>query len=340
MIKDLKLRLVFIPLLGLLIPIGSGIVTFEKYIPLQLFAIFLYFIFTSFTIWYGCKWIHIKLRPAFREKFAPFFNIVLVSIVSAIYGALSGGSLTAIWFLFSKEVFTPAKLLNFIAFVTLAILIFTFVYEILFLNKERELDTKIVNELDKERIDAEMTALQNELDPHFVFNSLNTLNHLIITSPNLAHLYSTRLAQVYRYFLSNKNKELVSLYNELKFIENYFFLLQIRHENKLQLECDIDGEREGKIMVPPCALQTLLENAMKHNEFSFENPLKVKIMLNGNFLLVSNNIKPKPYLTSSSKIGLKNLNSRYKLVCNKNILIENDESTFIVKLPLISNILN
>lgn len=273
----------------------------------------------------------------FKERFTPINNLLFVALVSALYGAITGGSLLSLWFYISNVSFSGEIMIRFIVFVILSVLLFTLIYEILFLNKERELDSKIVNELDKERIDAEMTALQNELDPHFIFNSLNTLSQLIITSPNLAHLYNTRLAQVYRYFLTNKNKELVSLYNELKFIENYFFLLQVRHENKLQLEYSVNEEIEGKIMVPPCALQILVENAMKHNEFSFEKPLKVKIKLNGNFLLVSNNTKPKPYLISSSKIGLKNLSSRYKLVCNRDIEIEQADSTFIVKLPLISN---
>jgi sensor histidine kinase YesM len=337
MIRDLHLRLIFIPLLGILIPLVSGIAGYEKYTLLQIIGSNLYFILTSFIIWRGCNWIHKKLRPAFSKAKTPLLKIVSISVISAMYGAAAGGSLTMIWFRISNQLFTLEKLVEFIAFTTMAVLLFTLVYEILFLNKERELDTKIVHELDKERMEAEMAVLKNELDPHFIFNSLNTLNHLIITSPNMAHLYNSRLALVYRYFLTNKNRELVSLYNELEFIENYFFLLQVRHENKLQLETDITGIEERKIMVPPCALQALVENAMKHNEFSLESPLKVNISLNGEYLKVSNSIRPKPYLASSSKIGLKNLSSRYKLVCNRDIVIESDDTTFLVKLPLISN---
>jgi len=111
----------------------------------------------------------------------------------------------------------------------MAVTVFTLVYEILFLSKERELDTKIVDELDKERVQAELDVLHNELDPHFIFNSLNTLNHLILTSPEAAHSFNSRLAQVYKYVLMNKSKELVSLFKELEFIESYFFLLQVRY---------------------------------------------------------------------------------------------------------------
>jgi LytS/YehU family sensor histidine kinase len=279
-----------------------------------------------------------KLRPVFRKSQKPFLKIVSISVVSALYGAAAGGSLTMIWFRFSHDHFSWDKFFAFIAFTVIAVLVFTLLYEILFLNKERELDTKIVEELDKERVQAELDVLHNELDPHFIFNSLNTLNHLILTSPEAAHSFNSRLAQVYKYVLLNKDKELVSLFKELEFIESYFFLLQVRYENKLTFEYDAKESMATKIMMPPCALQTVVENAIKHNEFSEENPLTIKLSLNGEYLKVSNNKRPKPYLVDSTNIGLRNLNSRYKLLCNRNIVIENEESSFLVKLPLISNL--
>jgi LytS/YehU family sensor histidine kinase len=180
-------------------------------------------------------------------------------------------------------------------------------------------------------------VLHNELDPHFIFNSLNTLNHLIVTNPATAHLFNSRLAQVYKYVLLNKNKELVSLHKELEFIESYLFLLQVRYENKLLFESDTKESLTRTVLMPPCALQTVVENAIKHNEFTDENPLTIRLTMNGEYLKVSNNKRPKPYLVESTNIGLRNLSSRYMLLCNKNIIIENQESSFLVKLPLISN---
>lgn len=338
MVRDFQLRLLFIPLLGMLIPVVSGIITYERYSAAQIIISNCYFILTSFIIWGGCNWIHMKLRPMFRKIPNPFFKILFISIVSALYGASSGGALTMIWFRISKNIFSWDKFFAFIAFTTMAILVFTLVYEILFLSKERELDTKIVEELDRERVQAEMDVLHNELDPHFIFNSLNTLNHLILANPETAYLFNSRLSQVYKYVLVNKSKELVSLSKELEFIESYFFLLQVRHENKLMFELDAKESTTRKVMMPPCALQAVVENAIKHNEFSVENPLMIKVSLNGEFIKVSNNKRPKPYLADSTKIGLRNLNSRYQMVCNKNIVIENGGSDFLVKLPLISNI--
>ncbi|MES1222001.1 MAG: sensor histidine kinase, partial [Bacteroidota bacterium] len=241
-----------------------------------------------------------------------------------------------IWIKVSKEVFSWNILFRFIAVCTLAITVFTLVYEILFLSKERELDVKIVDQLDHERSQAEMTLLKNELDPHFIFNSLNSLSHLIINDPLTAHAFNSKLAKVYRYFLLNKDRDVISLHDELDFIDDYFFLLQIRYDNKLQLEKNLNGRDKGKTMILPCALQILVENAIKHNEFSDSNPLKIKISEDEQNIKVSNNTKPKISFTDSTNIGLRNLSSRYKLICHKDIAIQNSPGEFIVRLPLIN----
>ena len=137
----------------------------------------------------------------------------------------------------------------------------------------------------------------------------------------------------------NKNNELISLRDELEFIDSYFFLLQIRHDDKLNLLTELNGNNERVIMIPPFALQTLVENAIKHNEFNHEHPLHIKIAMNHEYLKVSNNVKPKPYLVNSTGIGLKNLSSRYRILCNKDIIIENTGRDFTVKLPLINKTL-
>lgn len=335
MIKDRYLRLIFIPLLGLGIPLLSGIIIYDLYSWAELALANLFFIFTSLVIWGGCTWLHMQLRPLFRGS-GPFIKILSISAVSGLYGASAGAALTMIWFRVSREIFAWEKLWWFILFTTVAIILFTLLYEILFLSKEREIDHKIVHEMDKEIKQVELTVLQHELDPHFIFNSLTTLNHLIVTDPETAYLYNNRLAEVYKYVLVNRKRELVPLYREMEFIESYFFLLRIRHDNKLQLSTQVSETGDRRIMVPPCSLQTLVENAIKHNEFSDDRPLKISIAVNGEFVKISNNVQPKPYLAESTRIGLKNLQARYRLVSNKNIQVENRDQTFLVRLPLIS----
>jgi len=335
MIRDRYLRIVFIPLLGIMIPVISGIITYPLYSPIEIVSANIYFILTSFCIWRGSNWIHSKLRNYFKHGGNPFPMIASLCGICMLYGASLGSISTMIWFFASRDPFSWNGLLRFNIFCALAIILFTLVYEILFLNKERELDTKIVRQLDRERSHAELEALRNELDPHFIFNSLNTLNHLILNNPQQAYSFNNKLAQVYKYFLVNKHNELISLSEELEFIDNYFFLLQIRHDDKLSLQTELNDHNERVIMIPPLALQILVENAIKHNEFNHENPLEIKIAMNNQFLNVSNNMKPKPYLVNSTGIGLKNLSSRYKLLCNRDIVIESTGKTFTVKLPLI-----
>jgi LytS/YehU family sensor histidine kinase len=216
-----------------------------------------------------------------------------------------------------------------------AVVIFlSLLYEVLFLSKERELDIKIVDQLDKERVNAELNSLKNELDPHFIFNALTTLSHLISIDTDISNLYTQKLAQVYKYLLINKDNEIISLSEEIKFIDDYFFLLNIRYDNKLRLSLDM-SKYADKIMILPCSLQPLIENAIKHNRFSEKEPLMITISLNGEYLKVENNIRPRQYLPHSTRIGLTNLSNRYRLTYNKDIVIDKEEEKFIVKLPLI-----
>ena len=214
------------------------------------------------------------------------------------------------------------------------VILLTLMYEVLFLSKERELDTKIVEQLDNERMSAELNSLKGELDPHFVFNSLTTLSHLISVDAEKAQMFTHKLAQVYKYLLINKDRELISLNEEMKFVDDYFFLLRMRYDEKLSVSFNIKEYTE-KIMIVPCSLQLLIENAIKHNQFTEKEPLQIDIALNNEYLNVSNNIHSKQYTPDSTRIGLVNLSNRYRLIYNKDIVVERKESKFIVKLPLI-----
>ena len=337
MIKDKLLRLAFIPFLGIIIPSLSGIITYSLYSVFELVTIHLYFILLSFCIWSGASWIHKKIRFIFKNFRNPIIKVFSVSLISGLYGATIAGLFSIAWFKMSGEVFNWAPVFKCIAFSSLAVVLFTLLYEILFLGNQRNLYTKIVDQLDWERSKAEMTVLKNELEPHFIFNSLNTLSYLILHDPETAHAFNSKLASVYKYFLINKDRELITLQSELEFIENYFFVLQVRHDNKLHLSNELNNYQEGTIMILPYALQVLVENAIKHNEFTDANPLNIRVVLNGEYIQVKNNKKPKSYIVNSTGIGLRNLSSRYKLVCNKNILIEATEKEFTVKLPLIKS---
>ncbi len=333
MIKDLMLKVIFIPLLGVLLPYLSGIITYANYSFLSLILYNIYCLFISFLIWQGCNWIHYKLRLFYASLSGTLFKILTICSISVWYTACIGTLSLAIWFSITTETFTWASSLRFLSFCAIAAILFTLVYEILYLSKEREIDSRIVDVLDKERVHAELQILSKEMDPHFLFNSLTALNYLIKNNPEQAYTFNNRLATVYKYFLVNKNKELIFLKEELDFVDNYFYLLHIRHENKLELYKNIPKENE-QLLLPPFALQILVENAVKHNDFTEQHPLIVHIKKEEKFLEISNNIMAKTSSVSSTGIGLSNLNARYKILFKKNIIIRKTKESYIVKLPL------
>lgn len=182
---------------------------------------------------------------------------------------------------------------------------------------------------------ASFESLKNQLDPHFLFNSLNVLSALIEENPEKAQEFTISLSKVYRYVLEQKDKTLISMEEELDFAKLYVSLLQMRFENALIV--NFPEEYSGSdLQMIPLSLQLLLENAIKHNVISNQKPLIIEIFCKENELIVKNNYQKKEAFGSEKGIGLQNIISRYTLVTDKNIFIEQNEKEYIVKLPLIS----
>ena len=134
--------------------------------------------------------------------------------------------------------------------------------------------------------------------------------------------------------MRNKGKEYVSLQEEMEFLENYYFLLRIRFDDNIHLETTVDALNKP-VFILPCTLQVLVENAIKHNFFSEKEPLVISIVQNGQFISVSNPVRPKLTVDESTKIGLRNLKARYRLLTNQNVLVQKTTHRFLVKLPIV-----
>lgn len=185
--------------------------------------------------------------------------------------------------------------------------------------------------LSLENLQNRYDALKNQVDPHFLFNSLNTLNGLIGFDDEKAQEYLTELSSVFRYTM--QNKPLIQLCDELKFAESYMYLMKIRYNDGLQIDYKAD-EKYMEYYILPFGLQMLIENAIKHNVISMKYPLHITIETTDNDTIrVKNSLRPKSD-NSSSGIGLANLDERYKLVFNKGIEIMQDENSFMVEIPL------
>ena len=182
---------------------------------------------------------------------------------------------------------------------------------------------------------AKFDALKNQLDPHFLFNSLNVLTSLIEENPHSAQKFTTSLSKVYRYVLEQKNKELVTVDEELQFAKTYMSLLKMRFEDSIVFDIPENASNpENKVV--PLSLQLLLENAVKHNVVTSSKPLHIKIYEDGDSLVVENNLQPKQIVKKSSGVGLNNIMERYDLLTSKKINIYKEANRFAVAIPMLS----
>ncbi|MEC3908296.1 histidine kinase [Tamlana sp. 2201CG12-4] len=182
---------------------------------------------------------------------------------------------------------------------------------------------------------AKFDALKNQLDPHFLFNSLNVLTSLIEENPDNAQKFTTGLSKVYRYVLEQKNKELVTVDEELQFAKTYMSLLKMRFEDSIVFTMP-ERALNPESKVVPLSLQLLLENAVKHNMVTSSKPLHIKIYEDQGNLIVENTLQPKQIVKKSSGVGLNNIMQRYNLLTNRKIKINKESNKFLVAIPILT----
>ena len=186
---------------------------------------------------------------------------------------------------------------------------------------------------------AKFESLKNQIDPHFLFNSLNVLSSLIEENPDNAQKFTTSLSKIYRYVLEQKDKELVTVAEELAFAKTYMNLLKMRFENSITFELPENFDND-QAKVVPLSLQLLLENTIKHNVVSEQKPLHIKIFIENNTLVVQNDLQKKEVLGDRKGVGLQNIISRYAILTNRKVSINQSENQFSVYLPILTKQIN
>ena len=182
---------------------------------------------------------------------------------------------------------------------------------------------------------AQFESLKNQLDPHFLFNSLNVLDALIEENPTQAQKFTNDMSKIYRYVLDQKDKELVTIQEEIDFAKTYAELLKTRFEDSVSFNFDVPNETLQQYVVP-LSLQLLLENAIKHNYATSKKPLNIKISKQDGFLVIQNNLQAREVVKERDGIGLSNIVQRYALLTKRNLFIEKSEETFSVKIPILT----
>ncbi|MCB0449228.1 MAG: 2TM domain-containing protein [Confluentibacter sp.] len=284
-------------------------------------AYFFYFIINHYKNWF--RWQHLG-KGILGSVVISVVTIFLLRVVAAV---VVGGSSFAEFIQGERPRFYYITLL--ISVVVTTIFYAFYYYKHLQENKVKE--QKII----AGTASAQFDALKNQLDPHFLFNSLNVLTSLIEENPEAATQFTTALSKVYRYVLEQKNKELVTVEEELQFATLYMSLLKMRFEDSIIFDIPEKAiNPESKVV--PLSLQLLLENAVKHNIVTTTKPLHIKIYEANDALVVENNLQSKQIVKKSSGVGLSNIMQRYDLLTNRKININKEANRFAVAIPMLT----
>jgi sensor histidine kinase YesM len=296
----------------------------------------IYSLFIGGTLWKGNQfigwWVHRKIDGIKEPYKALSWSLGLMFVFSLVDIMI----VNYIWFVviydWTIQRLFSNGLLTMIIELAITVVITSILFASGFFRSWRE---SAVNEerLEKESIRLQYNALKNQVNPHFLFNSLNTLTTLVYKDADQAARFIKQLSEVYRYVLEHKDSELVSLEEELTFCHHYIFLQKIRHGQNLKVEINLYPDQSIRIV--PLSIQLLLENAIKHNEVSTENPLRIKVEKDQDYILVTNNLQPRSVIPDSGGIGLDTLRKRYDFLSEKKLSTEETNGSFIVYIPII-----
>jgi sensor histidine kinase YesM len=332
--KAIKLTLVIFVVMQIINLIMDGEIHFGKRLLIQFFFTALY----TLTLYGTNALFFMKLDALFVDRFSKkrlfigFAGSVVLSLMVIFLLHLfeevvyNNQSLQKFLINEKPENYIVPSIITF--FVTLAIHAIYF-YKAYNENKVKE--QKII----AGTANAKFESLKNQIDPHFLFNSLNVLSSLIEENPENAQRFTTSLSKIYRYVLEQKDKELVSVEEELAFAKTYMNLLKMRFENSLFYELPTTAiDPDAKVV--PLSLQLLLENTVKHNVVSEQRPLHIRIYVEGDYLAVQNDYQKKEVLQERQGVGLQNIINRYGIITQRKVLIAQNEKTFTVKIPILT----
>lgn len=336
-LKDRYFRVAGIPISAILVMLLYNLLTANREIR-WVITDFLFLLFVAAGMWFG----NVKIQYLLRAYLFNIHNIAARLLTRYALTIFISFLLSLVLFnlwnhLLHDAVYAANSILTLQTISVLISLQVSSIYEIVYLHKERETDIVKIERTEKSKIQAQLDSLKSQVDPHFIFNSLNTLSYLISQNQQSARLFNDTLARVYRYILIKKEKDLVLLKEEIEFASNYFYLLKIRYQEGLKMTIAIDDIVSENYLLPPLSVQILIENAIKHNHFTEKVPLNIQVTVIKNQVTVTNNRNIKQFEIQSSQIGLKNLSERYLLITDQHITVEDGKDNFTVVLPLLKS---
>ncbi len=334
-INDGKWRLIGIPVLSLLIVVILNFdhISFNR---LLLYGFLINAFFTT-IFWEGTRFIVIMMRRAFPAYRQTRRRLFVEAILALVYVLVVSSLLDMVtrWFSSGNQTHGFGIVFRISIVPTLLICV---VYEAVFFFEAWKSNVRRAESLEKEKIQSQLEALKSQLDPHFLFNSMNTLAALIDEENRDAQLYLEKLADVYRYVLVHRNNNTVTLEEELACVEAYVYLNKIRFRDNLEVNIALSDQVRRMYIIPLC-LQMLVENAIKHNTASKEKPLRISIYEDGgDIIVVENNVSEKAVLNKSTKVGIQNIINRHRHLTERKVEVLKTDNMFTVRIPLILNL--
>lgn len=287
---------------------------------------------------YGLFRIMFRLLNSFFPWNKSMSSRIIIQLVAIIAIAVFGMHVFMLLWeqLFSGVSFSYGQYVSNSIIAIIVSLIVNALYEGINLYRQLKDSQVIAEQLRRKNIESHFETLKNQVNPHFLFNSLNTLLVLIDEDVAQARGFVGKLASYYRYILQVNEKDTVELITEIELLNNYIYLLKCRFGDNLQMHINIPSQVTNKQLIP-LSLQMLVENAVKHNVISASKPLVIKLYSSESHIIIENNLQKRETLDSSNGIGLENIRSRYNIVFGKDIIIDESSDTFKVSLPLMSH---
>ncbi len=311
----------------------DGSLAFNSLMLLDLFLAFLFLV--------SIFWVHTRISSLMTlETFDRLHPMLKAFMEGALVIASTLALLSLVFYfplhLLFPDVYLPPGRLRTVAVVSTIISLF-FYYFVEREQSQKKFQVELLRsaQLQQENFKAQLQSLKNQVDPHFLFNSLNVLRSLIRKDQDQAEEFVLRLSDIYRSFLDHSHELLVPLHQEMELVQAYLYLLSARFGDNLRFKTDV-SEEFMNLLLPPGSLQMLIENAIKHNGSTSQKPLLICIYTEENKLVVKNKLQPRLESVQSTKTGLNNITSRYRYLTDEVVDIVRTSEEFIVKLPLLT----
>jgi hypothetical protein len=337
-LHDFWPRVVASPILGALVVNLSGLIDHSRHSWPQLVASYAWFALLAFVVWEGNRRLYFRLPRREDWLLRPWSRLGVLLALISLYTIPVTLALLSAWRLVTGDPGTRQYALTTAIFAVVAFVIaITHVYETVFLLRDWESDRMRSARVEQARLETELESLGREVDPHFLFNNLNALAHLVDQRSEAASGFIRTLSASYRYVLECRGRALVPLADEVAALERHQTLADIRYGGGVKLVVDVPRADAQQLWLPPVSLSELFQNALKHNTVGPDLHLNIQVRVEGSTLFFVNDVRPDPKPARSTGIGLANLRERFRIATGRPAEWTAETDRFVVRLPLVRN---